>query len=320
MSSRVVKIIQICISIGIFVFIFSRFDINLKTTLCLCNWKFLILACCFRLIVLPCISMNRWRTFLRYARIEESFFALLKISLKSAFLGIVLPSSQGQDIMRMYFIEKKHPMKDMTSSSTVLIERMVGFLLLAFLGLVFSLLISFPHKGRVILIIGCINLALWAILFVFLNDKIFSAVHSIFEKRKNKKRIGSVIDFIDRTYYSVSHFPYKKSLIISTGLILLYQLSTVFVVFLVFKAFNVNLPYSQHLAFYPIIAILSVIPITISGLGLRESFFVYFYSLVGVLPEVAVTVSLINYCIEVLLYAVLGGIVFLFDSLRSSNS
>lgn len=317
MKRHIVKILQLCVSVGIFIIIFSRFDLDIKSTLELCNWRYLLLACCFRLIVSPCISMNRWKTFLHYTGIDESFFSLLKISMKSAFLGIVLPSSQGQDVMRMYYIEKKHPKKLMTSSSTVIVERMVGFLLLAFMGLLFSLLVSFPQKGKVILIIGLINVFLWAGLFVFLNDKVFSKVHSFFEKRKNRKRIGGILDFIDRTYYSISHFPYKKSFVLSTTLILLYQLSTVFVVFLVFKAFGVNLPFSEHLAFYPIIAILSVIPVTISGLGLRESFFVFFYSFVGVAPDVAVTVSLVNYCVEVVLYALLGGVVFLIDSFRS---
>ena len=185
------------------------------------------------------------------------------------------------------------------------------------MGLLFSLLLSFPQKLNVILIIGCINLGLWALLFAFLNNKVFTRVHLFFENRKNNKKIGKVLDFIDRTYFSIAHFPYKKSFFISTSLILLYQLATVFVVFLVFKAFDVNLPFSQHLAFYPIIAILSAIPVTISGLGLRESFFVYFYSLVGVAPEVAVTVSLVNYCVQVVLYASIGGVVYLIDSLRS---
>ena len=118
-----------------------------------------------------------------------------------------------------------------------------------------------------------------------------------------------------KTYYTFVNYPYRKVLASSILLILSLQIITVIIVYLVFLAFGVDIPFSQHLVFYPIISILSIIPISISGLGVREGFFVYFYSLIGVSADIAVSVSLINYCIEILLMAIMGGIIYIFDSI-----
>ena len=313
MNKTVKLLLRLAVSVGVFVFIFFKFDLNFRNLFVLCNYRFLLLACAVRMFISPIISMNRWRTFLRYSGIEESFFSLLKISMMSSFLGIVLPSSQGQDVMRMILIEKKHPNKTITSSSTVVVERIVGFVILAFTGLVFSLVMGFPDKWKIVALIGTINLALWLLILIFTNGRIYNRINTWLDQKIKK---GRVLSFADRLYYSLSHFPYSNTILVTGLLILLYQLSTVVVVYMVFFSFGVNLPFAQHLAFYPIIAILSIIPVSISGFGLREGFFVTFYSLVGVSPEIAVSVSLVNYCIEVLLYALFGGVIYLVDSIK----
>ena len=114
-------------------------------------------------------------------------------------------------------------------------------------------------------------------------------------------------------YGTIVFFPYKKNMVSTILLILCFQISTILSVYLLFKVYGVDLPLSTHLALYPIISILSMLPITISGFGIREGLFVAFYTSLGVRPDIAVSVSLMNYIILILLPALIGGGIYVID-------
>jgi uncharacterized membrane protein YbhN (UPF0104 family) len=63
------------------------------------------------------------------------------------------------------------------------------------------------------------------------------------------------------------------------------------------------------MAFLPLIYIAAMIPVSISGWGVRESVFVYFYGLIGVDPTTAFSVSVVNYMILSMVPACVGGII-----------
>lgn len=309
--------IKLLITIGIFVYIFKKYDLKFWDIFSNVQWfPFVVAGVFLRVFVMPAIAMNRWKLFLKHSGIEESILTLAKISFMSSFWGIVLPSSQGGDVMRMYFIEKRHKNADnaKTSSSSVIIERMIGFVLLALIGLISSILIpSFPNQLQIVAIIGIINIAILGGVFFLTNKKCYLLLSNILAKINFLKKLTA---FIQKTHYSTSTFPYKQVLLPSVILILMLQFCTIIIAYLVFLSFGITIPLYQHMAFYPIICILSIVPIAISGLGLREGFFVYFYSLVGVSPEIAVGVSLVNYAVEVLSAAVMGGVINLLVTLK----
>jgi uncharacterized protein (TIRG00374 family) len=307
--------IKLIVTVAIFCLIFRRFDINLSAIFDDIQWVPYILAGVFiRLVIMPIIFISRWKLFLRHSGIEERFFSLVKIGFLSSFFGIVLPSSQGNDLMRMIFIEKKHSNSNLenTSSSSVLIERMLGIALLAITGLISSILVpSFPRKEQVVILISLISICIACIILVLTNKRLYRIVSGLMSRIRVLKKVTG---FIDKTHFSIVTFPYKKIFFPALILTLLLQLCTITIVFLVFRSFGVDLPYYQHMSFYPIITILSVLPVAISGLGLREGLFVYFYALTGVSPQLAVGVSLINYVVEVLTAASVGGILFWFGT------
>lgn len=313
-------ILKLLITIGIFYVIFRKFNINISQLFRNIQWfPFIITGLAMRLLLIPTIAINRWKLFLHHSGVEESFFTLAKINFMSAFLGIILPSSQGNDVVRMYMIEKRHNMinNNKTSSSSVIIERMIGFMLLSLIGLISSIAIPyFPYKEKVIFLISIITISFVAVIFCLTNRWLYCYLSVRLSRLKVFKK--SIL-FIEKTHFSLVSFPYKKVLIPSVLLILLLQFCTMIIVYLVFLSFGIKLPFYQHMSFYPIIAILSVLPIAISGLGLREGLFVYFYSLVGVSPELAVGVSLINYMVEVLSAACVGGVLYLFNFSKKSN-
>lgn len=320
MPKTIKTILKLTLTLAIFYFLFRKFNIKISVIFEHVEWfPYIILGALIRLVVIPVITINRWKMFLKVSGIEEKFFSLLKISFTSSFLGVILPSSQGSDVMRMYLIEKRHKSESntLTPSSSVLVERMIGFILLALTGLCCSILIpNFAQKEKVVFIIAAINLFILAVVIFLTNKKIYKLVSRFLLKIKILKKTFA---FVEKSHLSLVTFPYQKILFPSVFLILLLQLCTITIAYLVFLSFGIQLPFYQHISFYPIIVILSVIPLSISGLGLREGFFVYFYSMVGVPPEIAIGVSLVNYTIETLLAVGVGGAIVLFDTLKTKK-
>lgn len=308
--------LQLSVSVVAFYYLYNKFDIDLISTIKATNLWFLLLACAIRIFISPLIYINRWKLFLEKLGVYESFGTLLKISMMSAFIGVILPSSQGADLVRMVMIEKRHPsisLNNKMASSTILVERVIGFFIFALLGLFFSLVCSYPEKDKVVFCILTINIFIWLTMFILTNRFCYKYTKILFEKIKIPSRI---LLFIDKMYNTLVEFPYKEVLLSSFALILLLQIVTILILYCVFLSFGVNLPLYQHFAFYPIISILSIIPISIGGLGLREGFFVSFYSLLGVNPSIAISVSLINYLIEIVMFALFGGVVYALKSLN----
>ena len=65
------------------------------------------------------------------------------------------------------------------------------------------------------------------------------------------------------------------------------QTLRIVVYYLASLAVNANIPFQYFMIFTPIVMFLVMLPISLAGIGLRESSFVYFFSKVGVLGTIA---------------------------------
>ena len=273
-------------------------------------------------LAVPClvyfISANRWNLFLRQVGIRENLITLIKLNLMSVFQGLVIPSSQGFDVVRIYYIEKRHPEFRGKAGGTVIIERILGFAILCLLSLFFSLFNkTLPNKDQIVTVISIISISLFACLLVMFNKKLCLYLPSLYEKHK---RLNRFLSYISKVHIALVSFQYKKILLSSVVLILLFQFLTILSVCFVFNAYGCFISIFTHIIIYPIISILSMVPITFSGIGMREGFFVFFYSQLGVPADICVIVSLVNYLIIVLLPAIIGFILYMADILKKERT
>jgi len=70
------------------------------------------------------------------------------------------------------------------------------------------------------------------------------------------------------------------------------QLSGIAAVSILADGLGQHIPFLAFLIFIPLIVLFSMLPISISGLGIREGAFVLFFGLIGVKPELATAISL----------------------------
>lgn len=279
----------------------------------------LLAACTIPFTIIPLVSVNRWKLFLAQMGIHERFWPLWKINLMAMFQGLVLPSSQGFDVLRMWHLAKRHPGCSAKATGSVLIERIIGmwvFCTMALAGLVFTL----PHLDNprpVAIAVGAFALAVAMGSALLLSKRLY-ALYA--RKIPNVPKWGRIAKFLRDSHESLVEFPFRKVFLSSIVYIALFQLSTILVGWFLFRACGQPVPFGIHLAFYPVIATFAMLPISIGGFGLREGGFAYFYPLVGVPPDIAIAVSVLNYLVLNLLPAPLGGVLWLLDTRERKNN
>lgn len=276
-------------------------------------YKYISLSMIIPLFIIPLLGNNRWKYFLSLQNVHENIFYLAKVNFISAFYGVIIPSSQGADAIRILLIEKKYPEKRGKVGSTVLLERLMGSISLGIIASVTVLSSSHLSEIRklksIVLIFALIIIIIPLIFFL---PFLYNVLNKLIYKHKIKNiYMDKIINYIDKVHHSLILSAKPEVFFKSFILITIIQLTTILNVYLVYRALGIYLPYYIHLTIMPIIYIVSMVPITISGFGVREGMFAYMYGLFGVSAPQAVAASILNYIILALVPTFIGFLIVL---------
>lgn len=249
----------------------------------------------------------KWQHLLRLHDIRVKATEILHVDYVSRFLNLFAPSTISQDIFRFLGLSKAVPEKeDMLSS--ILMDRLLGmFSLVTFVavGAVASLGNS-PFSGTILALsaftIGVLGLLLAALFNRPLGD-LTMRICRRFEDRRYLSFVARVVESLLR--YRI----HPSGMALVFGLSLMVQVLRIFLYFFAAQALGLSLPL-QSFAFYtPIVTFLAMLPISISGLGVREASFAFFFTRIGVAPTEAFLIPAIV-SISSLIFSILpGGIV-----------
>ncbi len=310
MKKNLFFFIKIFFSVSLIAYIFSSVDENLLGLFKkIKHPEYLFLSVLFPLLINPLITGNRIKFFLSVLGVYESLLTLIKINYKSIFLGVIMPSSIGYDAIRIYEIEKRHPDKIGAAAAAIIIERLMGFILLGSISIVGSLYAFLILKVNVSEIIIGILLFLFvlSVFVVFISKGYFL---NILSKSKNTF-ITNVKCYLTNVILTAKKFPIKQNFFTTFFLIFSLQLGWIISCYFIFLAYDINISFVNHMFLIPVIIILTVIPISISGIGVREGAFIYFYGMLGVDNEMCLIVSILFYLFNMIIPAIIGFIVYL---------
>jgi uncharacterized protein (TIRG00374 family) len=224
-------------------------------------------------IVAQFCSTLRWKLLLPVDIGTKTLFSLYMIG---SFFNTLLPGLIGGDAVKAYYLYQATGKGGLSLASTFM-DRYIGFAMLIALGIIaFPFGISYFHGSPVewvlpLIVIGFVGSSF--LIFGLRLGKRFrtlSELYEYFHSYRNKKR--TLI----------------KALLIS-GLVQILGISAVYILAL---GMGEHIPYLACLIFLPIIILFTTLPISISGIGVREGAFVFFFGLVGVAPGVAAAISL----------------------------
>lgn len=301
-------LLRLTLTIALILIVFTQIDfISFINQIRSMNvfWYLVGLACYFGFIGLWSV---RWLFIIRAAGETTGFGRLFTTTLVGNFFALFLPDAIGSDLARMYGLKDEYR----TSAnivSTVLVDRVVGLVSLILMALVALLVGSkfVTDQSVILLIIGllvCFTIG-WALFF---NQRV---IKQIFEWSFKLPIINRLESKIRALYESLYRLNQQRRLLITTLILsLVVQAAEVISVILVAYALDISVSPSYFFIFLPIVWLVTTIPISIGGLGVREGIFAFFFSQVSVASSDAVAISLLYYSFRIIT-GVLGGIIFL---------
>lgn len=258
------------------------------------------------------VSAYKWRRLLCVQGVNVPLPRLFVFYMVGLFFNNFLPTSIGGDVVRIADVAK-HTGKGVEAAASVITERLLAAFALALtaaIGLALSYNVSGAFRWWVI---GIFSVTL-AIILMFAIARVREALArriklpEMFALRRRLGGVGSSMGACLRDRGNVAWVVFYS---------MLFQLSVVLVTFFIFLALGSNVPadmglwqlFIYCLAFIPIISALQMLPISISGFGVREGAYVYFFGAVGIASETAIAASLL-FWILVALVSLAGGAIF----------
>ena len=240
------------------------------------------------------LAALRWQRVLYALGVPTSTTTLVRHHLAGMFVGNFLPTTIGGDALRVSRLAASNGETPRTVASVVL-ERLTGWLVLPVLTL-FALAVNPGLHRRAP---GPADTALWlaVVTLVALAVVVGLAASPRLGGRLNsgagwRRFTGAVHVGLDR----VRSRPWLAFEILTAGFA--YQLAVMLAVFLSAKALGVGVGWTAVLAFFPIVAIVQVLPLTVSGLGTREAALVFFLSPLGIAQADAFALGLLVYFVN----------------------
>jgi uncharacterized membrane protein YbhN (UPF0104 family) len=243
------------------------------------------------------LSAVRWSAVLQALGLHPPFRRLLSLYFAGQFMGNVLPSTIGGDALRVSRLSRDNGQPPTTFASVVL-ERLTGWLVLPVITLT-GLLVNpgLRELGRasaVAFATAAATLTLLAIV-LFLTTRSHSELEERLEHNEGWRRFTGATRLGINT---LTKKPAATARILGTGVA--YQL--IVIASALMAARSLGLPAGAGptalLAFVPAVLIAQVLPISISGLGVREGLFALFLQPLGVPQSQAIALGLLLYLLN----------------------
>ena len=238
----------------------------------------LFLITFFSYIFIQLIFSYRWHLLLKVFQLIIPIMHLFKTYLIGLFFTNFLPTAIGGDVVRGFYLYR-FTKKGKEVAISVIVERFTGFtaqtiIALGALGLIYS---SLPDSRIAWIILGTTFIYLLSVI-IFFNKKVFIFFEWLLLKLKMDRFGQKTLEIYD----AISLYKSSQKVLLHAVLIsLLVQVITIILYYILSLSLHLSIPLFYFFLFLPIINIVSMVPITPGGLGLREGTTVALFKTIG---------------------------------------
>ncbi len=279
------------------------------------NPWYLLLA--LGLMIVTIVPMAwRWQLLLRAKGVQDNLVWLTRAYFVSYAAGQILPTSVGGDAVRIYETARRHPGHGDTGAATVLLERAIGgaaTLILAAVGL--ALAVGHYDVGAYLWIEAFFVVA--TIVFGFL---VFSRrARPLLKLGRPLLRIVRLDKLVARVYHAMHSYRDHVGVLVTVLVVTIaLQAVRVLAVWLSGKAVGIDLSPRPYYVMGPLLFLVMLVPFTVNGFAVRESFFVSFLGNLGVDPDNAFAAGFLFFLITILM-ALPGAAILAWESIRGTS-
>jgi uncharacterized protein (TIRG00374 family) len=269
------------------------------------HWGILTLVLVVIWITLLAIA-KRWQLVIRLSGIDAPMASLMEATFIGACFNQFLPSSVGGDFFRVLAV-RRHGASLNKAVTSVFLDRLFGFISLGFL-----CLLAIPGEGKILLesdlkwpflltmlLLGGTFVGGLALLVIP------SQWHSLFFIRP----FHSMIEVVQQSLAQKRLF---LAMLLSA---LIASILVVLGLQILMLGFDIPLTWGQSAAILPVVMLLTSLPISFAGWGLREGAIIIALGVYGVAQETSLALSLV-YGVLQLLSAVPGLVLWILEKRR----
>jgi glycosyltransferase 2 family protein len=256
-------------------------------------------------------EMLRWEILLRANNVYISKAFLFQSVFIGYFYSNIFPTNVGGDIYRGYDIHTNKSVPNDKNISSIVVERFIG-MLSGTIYLVISYFSVYKFFGISFVVILSILPVLGLLLFFILIRPDVFKVYAIFKKiRFLSKFEGKYTDFLKNFKDYKNKF---RFLLYSFIFSLIGQMVIFISYYMVSLYLKMEVNFFSFFFIIPIVIIVSNIPISIGGIGIRENTLFILLSKFGVDPARATFFSLLILFV-IIATALFGGITYVFKNI-----
>jgi uncharacterized protein (TIRG00374 family) len=243
------------------------------------------------------LATVKWHTLVRTAPLS----LLLRLNFIGQYYSTLLPGQLAGEAVKAYRLGRGDAEAERLAAS-VIIDRITGLLALVIVALV-GVIFTRTYVDRPVI---------WflIILSFVLSGGIFSLNIGPWLRvlRSTAARLGRFRGRADRLLDAWRAYGTEPQLLLfAVALGICFQLSAIAMNMIFARELGVTLAFADWCWLFGIVSLVSMLPLTIGGLGLREGSFVGTLGLVGVAPEKALAISLGVFGL-ILMGAAIGGV------------
>jgi uncharacterized protein (TIRG00374 family) len=247
----------------------------------------------------------RWKVLVDALGMRFSLARLTELYFVGAFFSTFLPTEVGGDVVRAYEVVR-HSDRPAAAVGTVLVDRATGLLGL-FLMASFALAFSYSLVGlSIAATVVLLSVLSWGGAALLMQRGLLERLGLL----RLVRRLGRV----EEVYESI-HASGLKAIAKALAVSLVLNVLLIAMNYLVARALGVTISVWYFVLFVPIVSVVLMLPVSLSGLGVREGAYVYLFAQAGVSTAQALTMSLLIYALRVVA-GLVGGSLYALQGVR----
>ncbi len=252
------------------------------------------------------ISAFRWRMLLAVQGIHITPRETVHLTFIGLFFNNVFPGLTGGDVVKAYYITRKTADRKAEAVATVFFDRAIGLVALATLALVVLLgsLQEAKIKQVSILVLGFLGVvAVGSIVFFSRRLRRLLRVEALLD-RLPAGPVSRVIKSVDQALFLYRR--HKLAVLAAFGMSLVMHLIACICNAGFGRALGMDVPLKYYFIFFPVISMISTIPISLGGWGVGEAAYQSLFHSVGATLTQGFTLSVLYRVSSILLWSLPG--------------
>jgi uncharacterized protein (TIRG00374 family) len=313
MKRLLITLLKLTVSFALIAVFFAKFDLNAGRLFE--EWRSmdrsLFLLALIAFFISNLLGATQWYLLLCAQGIILSFPRVVASYLVGLFFNNFLIGNIGGDVIRVNDVRRAAGDGSAGFAATFL-DRLLGFVVLLSFAFIAYPITSDVIDAEVRSPILIFTAVMGVIVTLGFSRRVGRTLRSVMARWLPDRLAGS----INRVTAGLILYRGKRKTVAAASLIAItVQILRIISYFLVGLSLGITTPFHYFLLFLPIIAMVSAIPISFGGLGIRENMTAILFASVGVPSATAWSLGFLGYLVGIVA-SLPGGIIFNIRSLR----